>query len=159
MSRHLHILHLEDDPGDAELVQETLAGEGIDCEILLVATREAFVAKLEEGGIDLILVDYALPTFDGMSALAIVRGKRLDLPFIFVSGRLGEEAAIESLRNGATDYVLKRLSRLAPAVIRALAEADERAGLRRLNRGWHRPTPRSGSRRRATRISSIASAT
>ena len=136
MSRHLHILHLEDDPGDAELVQETLAGEGIDCEILLVATREAFVAKLEEGGIDLILVDYALPTFDGMSALAIVRGKRLDLPFIFVSGRLGEEAAIESLRNGATDYVLKnRLSRLAPAVIRALAEADERAGLRKAEQG------------------------
>ena len=132
MNRHLRILHLEDDPGDAELVQETLAGEGIDCEVLLVATREAFVAKLEEGGIDLILVDYALPTFDGMSALAIVRERRLDLPFIFVSGRLGEEAAIESLRNGATDYVLKnRLSRLAPAVIRALAEADERAGLRK----------------------------
>ena len=132
MSRRLRILHLEDDPGDAELVQETLAGKGIDCDVLVVATREAFVAELEQGGIDLILVDYALPTFDGMSALAMVRDRRLDLPFIFVSGRLGEEAAIESLRSGATDYVLKnRLSRLAPAVIRALAEADERAGLRR----------------------------
>jgi PAS domain S-box-containing protein len=132
MNRRLRILHLEDDPGDAELVQETMAGEGIDCDVLVVATREAFVAELEQGGIDLILVDYALPTFDGMSALAIVRERRLDLPFIFVSGRLGEEAAIESLRSGATDYVLKnRLSRLAPAVIRALAEAEERAGLRR----------------------------
>lgn len=132
MTRHLRILHLEDEPGDAELVRETLAGEGIDCEIMLVATREAFVAELDQGGIDLILVDYALPAFDGMSALALVRERHLDLPFIFVSGRLGEEAAIESLRNGATDYVLKnRLSRLAPAVIRALAESDERAELRR----------------------------
>ena len=128
MTRHLRILHLEDDPGDAELVQETLAGEGIDCEVMVVATREAFVAELEQGSIDMILVDYALPTFDGMSALAMVRERRLDLPFIFVSGRLGEEAAIESLRSGATDYVLKnRLSRLAPAVIRALNESDERA--------------------------------
>lgn len=136
MTRHLRILHLEDDPGDAELVQETLAGEGIECDVLVVATREAFVAELERGRIDLILVDYALPTFDGMSALAIVRERRLDLPFIFVSGRLGEEAAIESLRNGATDYVLKnRLSRLAPAVIRALGEADERAGLKRAEEG------------------------
>jgi len=132
MTPRLRILHLEDDPSDAELVLETLVAEGIDCEILLVATRDDFVAELERGNIDLILVDYALPAFDGMSALAIVRERGLDLPFIFVSGRLGEEAAIESLRSGATDYVLKnRLSRLAPAVIRALAEAEERAGLRR----------------------------
>ncbi len=128
MNRHLRILHLEDDPGDAELVQETLTAEGIDCEVLLVDTRESFMSELDQENIDLILVDYALPGFDGMSALNIVRKRHLDLPFIFVSGRLGEEAAIETLRNGATDYVLKnRLSRLAPAVIRALDEADERA--------------------------------
>ena len=132
MSQPLRILHLEDDPKDVELVQATLAGEEIDCEVLVVATREEFVAALEEGGFDLILADYALPTFDGMTALAIVREKHPDLPFIFVSGRLGEDAAIESLRNGATDYVLKsRLTRLAPAVNRALGEAAERAERRK----------------------------
>ncbi len=141
MSRHLRILHLEDDPGDAELVQEALNDEGLDCEVRLVATREAFVAELEQGGIDLVLVDYSLPSFDGMSALAIVRGRQLDLPFIFVSGRLGEEAAIESLKNGATDYVLKsRLSRLVPAVNRSLAEAEERAELRRTEQELARAT-------------------
>src|SRR6185369_2059566 len=113
MKRPLKILHLEDDPGDAELVQATLDGEEIGCDVLVVDVREDFVAALEQGGIDLVLADYSLPEFDGMSALAIVREKYPDLPFVFVSGRLGEEAAIESLKNGATDYVLKnRLSRL-----------------------------------------------
>ena len=108
-------------------MQATLAGEGIDCDVMVVATRDDFVAALEEG-IDLVLADFALPAFDGMAALAIVREKHPDLPFVFVSGRLGEEAAIESLKSGATDYVLKnRLSRLAPAVNRALSEAEERA--------------------------------
>jgi sigma-B regulation protein RsbU (phosphoserine phosphatase) len=132
MKLPLRILHLEDDPGDAELVQATLADEGIECEIVVVSTREDFAAELKKRGFDLILADFALPAFDGMTALAIVRERHPDLPFIFVSGRLGEEAAIESLRNGATDYVLKnRLSRLAPAVNRALSEAEERAELKR----------------------------
>jgi sigma-B regulation protein RsbU (phosphoserine phosphatase) len=132
MKRPLRILHLEDDPGDAELVQATLDGEEIGCDVQVVDAREDFVAALEEGGIDLVLADFALPTFDGMSALAIVREKHPDLPFVFVSGRLGEEAAIESLKNGATDYVLKnRLSRLVPAITRALSEAEERAELRK----------------------------
>ncbi|HEY7745576.1 MAG TPA: response regulator, partial [Desulfuromonadales bacterium] len=127
MSRHLQILHLEDDPGDAELVQATLAAEDLGCNVRVVATREDFVAALQEGGFDLVLADFALPAFDGMTALAIVREKHPDLPFVFVSGRLGEEAAIESLKNGATDYVLKnKLSRLVPAVKRALSEAEER---------------------------------
>ena len=132
MSQHLRILHLEDDPADAELVQATLAAEELGCHVRVVATREDFVAALEEGGFDVILADFALPGFDGMTALAIVREKHPDLPFLFVSGRLGEEAAIESLRNGATDYVLKnKLSRLVPAVTRALSEASERAELRK----------------------------
>lgn len=132
MSQHLRILHLEDDPADAELVQVTLAAEGVGCHVQLVETREAFVAALEEEKFDLVLADFALPTFDGMTALALVREKHPNLPFIFVSGRLGEEAAIESLRNGATDYVLKnKLSRLVPAVNRALSEAAERAERRK----------------------------
>ncbi|MGB9081979.1 MAG: SpoIIE family protein phosphatase [Desulfuromonadaceae bacterium] len=128
----LRILHLEDDPGDAELVRETLAGEEVSCDVLVVAARDDFVAALEGGEVDLVLADFSLPAFDGMSALAIVREKHPDLPFVFVSGRLGEEAAIESLKNGATDYVLKsRLSRLVPAVNRALGECNERAERRK----------------------------
>lgn len=135
-NQHLHILHLEDDPADAELVQATLAGEGINCEVTVVATRGDFVNALEQGGYDLVLADFSLPSFDGMSALQIVREQYPGLPFVFVSGRLGEESAIESLRNGATDYVLKnRLSRLAPAVQRALSEAEERLELKRAEEG------------------------
>jgi len=132
MSRPLRILHLEDDPIDAELVSATLEREGVAGDVLVVETRADFVAALEQEGFDLILADFALPGFDGMSALAIVRERQLDLPFVFVSGRLGEEAAIESLKSGATDYVLKnRLSRLVPAVHRALAEAGEKAERRK----------------------------
>jgi len=131
MKRQVSILHLEDDPADAELVELNLAREGIDSRIRVVATREAFVGALEEGGFNLVLADFALPVFDGMTALAIVLERDPDLPFIFVSGRLGEENAIDSLKNGATDYVLKnRLSRLAPAVTRALKEAEEREELK-----------------------------
>ncbi len=132
MKRPLRILHLEDDPMDAELVRANLTREGLDCEVWVVATEEEFGAALDQGDIDLILADFSLPTFDGMGALAMVRKRHPDLPFVFVSGRLGEEAAIESLRNGATDYVLKnRLARLAPAVNRALDEAVERAERRK----------------------------
>jgi len=132
MTAHLQILHLEDDPADAELVEATLAREGVACSVRVVSTRSAFVAALEQGGVDLVLADFSLPDFDGMRGLAIVRERFPDLPFVFVSGRLGEEAAIESLRSGATDYVLKnRLSRLAPAVQRAMSEAGERAELKK----------------------------
>ena len=132
MTQRLRILHLEDDPMDAELVLMALSAEGLDCEVQVVSRREEFDFALERGGMDLILADFALPAFDGMSALAMVRQKLPDLPFVFVSGKLGEEAAIESLKSGATDYVLKsRLSRLGPAVQRALTEAKERAKQRR----------------------------
>lgn len=128
----LKILHLEDNPLDAELVEATLLREGISCTIRVVATRGDFVAALEQGTFDLILADFSLPDFDGMRGLALVRERYPDLPFIFVSGRLGEEAAIESLRSGATDYVLKnRLSRLAPAVLRSMEESRERAELKK----------------------------
>jgi phosphoserine phosphatase RsbU/P len=132
MSGRLRILHLEDDPGDAELVQSVLTREIVDYDIQVVARRGEFIAALEGGGFDLVLADYALPGFDGMSALAIVRELFPDLPFVFVSGTLGEDSAIESLKSGATDYVLKnRLSRLVPAVMRALDEARERAELKK----------------------------
>jgi signal transduction histidine kinase len=125
--RTLRVLHLEDDPADALLVREVLAEGGLACEIRRVATRDAFDAALRAGNLDLVLSDFALPAYDGTSALVLAREVCPDLPFIVVSGTIGEEAAIASLRAGATDYVLKdRLGRLCPAVNRALREAEER---------------------------------
>ena len=119
---------LEDDPQDAMLIQELLETDHFVCEITCVQTRAEFLAGLRSGGIDLILADYQLPSFDGLSALQLARSERHDLPFIFVSGMIGEETAVDALRIGATDYILKpRLARLVPAVQRALREARERA--------------------------------
>jgi PAS domain S-box-containing protein len=130
--RPLRILSLEDDPGDTSLIQELLETEDIVCEITRVDTQEAFVTSLERQQMDLILADYTLPSFDGLSALTLAIDKCPDVPFIFVSGTLGEEVAIEALKIGATDYILKtRLSRLVPSLIRALREAKERAERRR----------------------------
>lgn len=126
--RTLRVLLLEDDPLDAELEQGSLAEGGIDCEIERVQTREDFAAALRKGGFDLILADYALPGFDGLAALEMAREIRPGVPFIVISGALGEEAAIEALKGGATDYVLKhRLQRLTPAVRRAVRESKERS--------------------------------
>src|ERR1700719_4345017 len=127
MKSRLRILYLEDDPRDAELVQETLASNGIRCHVTRVETEADFVASLEQGGFDLILADYTLPSFDGLSALKIAQQRTPHVPFIFVAGTLRDDLAIEALKIGATDYILKtRLSRLAPSVKRALREAKER---------------------------------
>jgi PAS domain S-box-containing protein len=123
----IHILHLEDDPTDAELQDELLRSNGFDIESLRVDTQEAFVAALEAANLDVILADYTLPGFNGLAALEIAKDKKPKIPFIFVSGTLGEEIAIESLRNGATDYVVKqRLNRLAPVIRRAFHESEVR---------------------------------
>ncbi len=132
MTSPLRVLLLEDNPIDAELIQSLLDEDHFACEAHCVQTRAEFTAALRIADIDLILADYQLPSFDGFSALKLALSARPDLPFIFVSGTLGEEVAIEALKIGATDYVLKtRLSRLVPAVQRALREARERAELRK----------------------------
>jgi formate hydrogenlyase transcriptional activator len=132
MKLPLRILSLEDDPRDAELVQETLASDDLTCLVTRVESEADFIASLEQGTFDLILADYTLPSFDGLSALKIARQRWPHVPFIFVSGTLGEEVAIEALNNGATDYVFKtRLSRIVPSVHRAVREAGERMELRR----------------------------
>lgn len=129
----LRILHLEDDPNDAELIESTLFAEGVLCATTCVRTRDDFVAALERGGFDLVISDFALPAFDGFSAISTVRAGWPDLPVILVSGTLGEELAVDSLKSGATDYVLKdHLYRLAPAVRRAMQEVEERDERRRL---------------------------
>jgi PAS domain S-box-containing protein len=135
MTSRSHLLYLEDDLADLELLQGALQADGLACDITRVDTERGFLAALQQDGVDLILADYTLPSFDGLSALRMARQQRPDLPFIFVSGSMGEETAIEALKTGATDYVLKtRLSRLAPAVRRALREARERLELRSAER-------------------------
>lgn len=117
-------LLLEDNPLDAEVIRVTLAEGGVECQLSRVETHAQFVKALETQKFDLILADYSLPNFDGLAALKIARERCLDLPFILVSGSMGEELAIEALKEGATDYVLKqRLERLVPCVQRALREA------------------------------------
>jgi len=132
MKSELRILHLEDNLDDAELIAMLLADQGIACEIERVDTRKDFIASLERGQFDLILSDFSLPAFDGLSALELSREKRPQIPFLFVSGTLGEEVAINALKSGATDYILKqRLPRLGSAVSRAIADAEERQALQR----------------------------
>ena len=132
MNFPLQVLHLEDDARDTELVQAALEGEGIQSELTRVETEQDFLAALKRERLDLILADYTLPSFDGLSALRIAQQHSPDVPFIFVSGTLGEDVAIEALKTGATDYVLKgRLRRLTPAVTRALRETRERADRKR----------------------------
>jgi PAS domain S-box-containing protein len=127
MDRPLRILILEDLPSDAELMAYELREAEIAHAYRRVADREPFVAALEENWPDLILSDFHLPSFDGLEALAVAQATCPDTPFIFVSGVMGEEVAIDALKRGATDYVLKdRLSRLGPAVQRAMREAEER---------------------------------
>src|ERR1700694_3640118 len=132
MRHTLRILSIEDDPKDTELIQGLLETEGIVCEVTRVDTEASLRDLLKQGEVDLILADYSLPSFDGVSALKLATKACPDVPFIFVSGTLGEEVAIEALKIGATDYVLKtRLSRLVPSVLRALREATQRAERKR----------------------------
>ena len=124
MDTLINILHLEDALMDAELIQAKLEAADLTCRITLAQTRDEFETALGEGRIDIILADYRLPAYDGMSALRTTLARRPEIPFVFVSGTMGEEAAIEALTQGATDYVLKHnLSRLPSAVQRALLEA------------------------------------
>jgi two-component system cell cycle sensor histidine kinase/response regulator CckA len=125
--RVLRVLHLEDNHLDAELVQAAIESEGYRCDVSRVDDRASFVDALNRGPYDLILADYTLPAFDGVSALSIVQQEIPDTPFIFVSGTIGEDLAIDCLKGGATDYILKhRLGRLGPSIRRALVEAEER---------------------------------
>src|SRR6266568_4830751 len=127
MDKPLRILHLEDDPDYSALVRMMLEKEGLAVEMVLVDNSADFMAAIEKQAFDLILGDYKLPSWNGIQALHAAREKRPDTPFLLVSGTIGEQAAIESLKHGATDYVLKQWpERLVPAVRRALQEAQER---------------------------------
>ena len=132
VKKDIHILMLEDDSADAELTKFALRKGGLNFSLARVDSRTDYVKQLEEHPPALILSDYSLPGFNGHDALQIAIKKCPEIPFIFVTGTMGEEVAIETLKSGATDYVLKtRLSRLMPAVARALREAEDRAQHRR----------------------------
>ena len=131
MSAHGHkvrILQVEDSPLDAELVLTELDHDGLDYEVRLVEDEAAYLDALDTFRPHIVLSDLSMPVFSGERALELLRERTADIPFIFISATLGEEAAIVALRNGATDYILKQnTARLASAVRRALREAEEQA--------------------------------
>jgi PAS domain S-box-containing protein len=122
----LRILHLEDSGPDAELIRAELTAHWPDCRIEVVSTRADFLGAIDREDFDLILSDYSIPGFDGMAALDEARRRHPVTPFIFVSGTIGEDNAVEALKRGATDYVIKdRMDRLVPVLRRALVELRE----------------------------------
>ncbi|QSA96175.1 PAS domain S-box protein [Methylococcus sp. EFPC2] len=126
MHAEIRILMLEDTPEDAELIEMALREEGIAFVAQRVQTRASFVLALEEFRPDIVLSDYRLPAFDGRAALDILRERHAEIPVVMVTGAMGDEMAVELLRAGARDYVLKdRLARLPAAVLRALDEERE----------------------------------
>lgn len=131
MNQPLRILLLEDNPADAELNERILRKAGLTFESRRTDDEAGFLAALAGFRPDLVLADYHLPSFDGMRALALASEKIPDLPFIFVTGNMGEEMAVESLHKGADDYILKdRISRLPSAVERALNQSQQHRQLR-----------------------------
>jgi DNA-binding NtrC family response regulator len=123
----LRVIHLEDNATDAELIRSAILADGFVGDIRCVDSESAFVQAITTTTFDLILADFTLPGFDGMSALALAWKHCPATPFIFVSGTIGEDRAIECLKAGATDYVLKhRLAGLGPSIRRALREAENR---------------------------------
>lgn len=128
MSEVIRILQLEDSATDAELIRRNLQRDGFVVEARRVETREAYMAEVENFTPHVILSDFSLPHFDGLSALEFAHENYPHVPFIFVSGTINEDTAIAAMRGGATDYVLKtNLKRLVPTVQRALKEVHSRA--------------------------------
>ena len=131
--RHARILILEDEAWDAALAQRLLVGAGLELTAVVVDTKALFIEQLAAFQPEVILSDYHLPGFTGREALKIALEINPEIPFIIWSGVLGDEAAVELIKQGATDYVLKdRPARLPTVILRALAEADRRARLAQL---------------------------
>jgi two-component system cell cycle sensor histidine kinase/response regulator CckA len=130
---HMKLLHLEDQELSSRLLQEWLRGAGRDWEVVRVDNRDAFVSALDDGGFGLVVSDYRLPAYDGLQALREAKARRPELPFVFFSANLGQKRAIDALKSGATDYVLKGEDdgRLVPVLERAVQEASERAARQR----------------------------
>ena len=129
----VRILILEDEALGADLAQRLLVGAGLSFSVVVVDTKASFIEQLATFQPDIILSDYYLPGFSGREALKIAQELYPDIPFIFWSGVLADEAAVELIKQGATDYVMKdRPARLPTVILRALAEAERRARLAQL---------------------------
>ena len=127
----LRLLMIEDNPDDEALVLRTIRKGGFNVEHVRVDNRDDLLTVLKNRDWDIVLSDYQMPEFNGLAALKIVKQRNKDLPFIVVSGTIGEEVAVEAMRSGAQDYLMKdNLTRLVPAIRRELADADERRALR-----------------------------
>ena len=139
MEQDLKVVIVEDQAVDAELCEHELRRAGFSFEMRRVWTRDSFARALADFLPDLILSDFSMPSdLDGFAALGIARERSPDTPFVFVSGTIGEERAVEAMKAGATDYVLKdRLSRLGPVVKRALKEAHDRRSIARAEHALH----------------------
>jgi PAS domain S-box-containing protein len=123
----LRILYLEDAKYDVDIIREHLEQENIDFHLIHAENKEEYIKSLQNNDLDIILADFSLPSLDGLEALSLTQQLHPDIPFIIVSGVMGEELAIEALKSGATDYVLKqRLGRLIPSIRRAMLEGNER---------------------------------
>ena len=135
MNQQFKILMVEDDASDAELIVRELKRAGMRCDAHRVETAVEFRRELDEYQPHVILSDFSMPKFDGMEALAIAKRSHPEIPFIFVSGTIGEENAVRALQSGAIDYVLKgNLLRLPPAIERAMSEIRERQARQVLER-------------------------
>ncbi len=127
MPETLHVLYLEDNPNDCELVAYALESEGLNCELTCVATEAAFKAAIASRPFDIILSDFTIPGFSGTTALKLAQAATPETPFVFVSGTIGEERAVESVKGGASDYILKNnLTRLGSVIRRVLRESKNR---------------------------------
>ncbi len=128
--RSVRILIVEDEAWDAELAQRLLVSAGLNLIAVVVDTKDPFIEQMAAFRPDIILSDYHLPGFSGQEALEIAQELHPDIPFIIWSGVLGDEAAVELIKQGATDYVLKdRPARLPSVILRALAEVEQRTRL------------------------------
>jgi len=135
MNQQFNILMVEDNASDAELIVREIKSAGMRCDAHRVETAVEFRRELDEFQPHVILSDFSMPKFDGMEALAIAKRSHPEVPFIFVSGTIGEENAVRALQSGAIDYVLKgNLLRLPPAIERAMREIRERRARQVLER-------------------------
>ncbi|MFQ5924080.1 MAG: response regulator [Anaerolineales bacterium] len=157
MTVHLRVLLAEDSEDDALLLEHELRNGGFEPIIERVETPEAMTARLDAGDWDVVLADYSMPRFNALAALAMVQDRGIDLPFIIVSGNIGEETAVAAMKAGAHDYLMKdNLAHLVPAVHREFREADERRARREAEEGLEAAREKAAAQDRLAAVGRLA---
>ena len=157
MTTRLSVLLAEDSEDDALLLERELRQGGFEPSIERVDTPKAMTARLDAGDWDIVLADYSMPKFNALEALAIVQDRGIDLPFIIVSGTIGEETAVAAMKAGAHDYLMKdNLARLVPAVSRELRDADERRARREAEEGLESAREKAMAQDRLAAVGQLA---